>query len=273
MAFVPAHLPARSLDRRVVFAAHARGVLARKDGERFVLPLEHELAGLGIAIDDRHHLGELDEAHAEVIPLLDLPTLSEGYEVLPLRAMAAAFDAELFAVAGRALHVTDFVTTTRFCGRCGARTERSPTERAVRCPSCALTVYPRIAPAIITLVRRGPEALLARNARFPGAFYSTLAGFSEIGESLEETLVREVHEEVGVHVKDVRYFGSQPWPFPHSLMVGFTAEWESGDIRIDEGEIADARWFRADNLPQIPPRLSIARKLIDAWVDEVGGAR
>ncbi len=118
------------------------------------------------------------------------------------------------------------------------------------------------------LVRRGHEALLARNARFPGAFYSTLAGFSEIGESLEETLVREVKEEVGVDVGGVRYFGSQPWPFPDSLMIGFNAEWRSGEIRVGE-EIADAKFFKRDEpLPILPPKVSIARRLIDAWLEE-----
>ena len=137
------------------------------------------------------------------------------------------------------------------------------------CPSCGLAVYPRISPAIITLVRKGDLALLASNAKFPGAFYSTLAGFAEIGESLEETLVREVREEVGIVVKDVRYFGSQPWPFPNSLMIAFTAEWESGEIAIDPSELSDAKWFRADELPMIPPPVSIARRLIDAWVTGV----
>lgn len=141
------------------------------------------------------------------------------------------------------------------------------------CPSCALHVYPRISPAIITLVRKGDLALLASNANFSGAFYSTLAGFAEIGESLEETLVREVREEVGVAVKDVRYFGSQPWPFPNSLMIAFTADWESGEIVIDPAELSDAKWFRADELPMIPPPMSIARRLIDAWVTEVAKGR
>ena len=136
----------------------------------------------------------------------------------------------------------------------------------MKCPKCALVFYPRISPAIIVLVRRGEEALLARGASFPAAFYSTLAGFSEIGESLEETLVREVREEVGVEVGDVRYFGSQPWPFPDSLMIGFTAEWRSGEIRVGE-EIVDAKFFRRDEpLPMLPPGVSIARRLIDTWL-------
>ena len=141
------------------------------------------------------------------------------------------------------------------------------------CSSCDLHVYPRISPAIITLVRKGDLALLASNAKFPGAFYSTLAGFADIGESLEETLVREVREEVGIAVRDVRYFGSQPWPFPSSLMIAFTAEWESGEIVVDPAELSDAQWFAADALPMIPPPVSIARRLIDAWVTEVAEGR
>ena len=138
----------------------------------------------------------------------------------------------------------------------------------MHCPACKLHVYPRIAPAVIVLVRRGDEALLARGARFPMPFFSTLAGFAEVGESLEETLAREVREEVGVEVSRIRYFGSQPWPFPHSLMIGFRAAWSSGDIAIDPNEIVDAGWFRRDDLPPIPPGISIARALIDAWLGE-----
>ena len=129
-------------------------------------------------------------------------------------------------------------------------------------------MYPRIAPAVIVLVRRGEEALLARNARFPLPFYSTLAGFSDIGETLEDTVHREIREEVGIEVANVRYFGSQPWPFPNSLMIAFTAEWASGDIAVDADEIADAQWFTRDALPMVPPPLSIARRMIDAWLTE-----
>jgi NAD+ diphosphatase len=140
----------------------------------------------------------------------------------------------------------------------------------MRCPRCGLTQYPRIAPAVIVLVRRGEQALLARNGRFPVPFFSTLAGFTEIGETLEETIHREIYEEVGIKVRDAKYRGSQPWPFPHSLMVGFTAEYESGDIKVDGEEIAEARFFSAHDLPLIPPKISIARRLIDGWLDEMG---
>jgi NAD+ diphosphatase len=190
------------------------------------------------------------------------------FELFNLRLLAAVVDAGLFGIVGRAMHTCDWLTTSRFCGRCGTATKRHGTERSMACPACRLSVYPRISPAIITLLRKGDLALLASNVKFPG-LYSTLAGFADIGESLEETLVREVREEVGVAVKDVRYFGSQPWPFPNSLMIAFTAEWESGAIVVDPSELSDAKWFRADELPPIPPPVSIARRLIDAWVTEV----
>ncbi len=171
-------------------------------------------------------------------------------------------------VAGRAVQVVEWARTHCFCGRCGTATEMQPDERAMKCPACGLLAFPRLAPAMITLVTRGDEALLARGVAFRAPMYSCLAGFVEPGESLEGAVVREVREEVGVEVADVRYQGSQPWPFPHSLMVGFRAEWVSGDIVCQPSEIVDAQWYRRDALPNIPPRISIARKLIDAWIEE-----
>lgn len=252
------------------FLVHARGLIVRRDGDRVLFPSEDDVAHLGIAAAAAHPVGTFggDEVLAAWMESADL---AAPFESIGLRALAALFDAETFGMAGRAMHVMDWVTTHRFCGRCGTPTRRAERERSMVCPACGLSAHPRIAPAIIVLVRRGEEALLARNAKFPGAFYSTLAGFSEIGESLEETLAREVREEVGIGVKNIRYFGSQPWPFPHSLMIGFTAEWADGAIAVDGEEIADAQWFRADALPLIPPPISIARRLIDAWVAEVTG--
>jgi NAD+ diphosphatase len=252
------------------FVVHEKGLLVRREGESWALPSEEEFASFGIAPHDTHALGALDDAEAYAAAAGVVP---EGFEPVGLRVLASLFDPTTFQVAGRALHVVDWATTSRYCGRCGTRTELADKDRAMKCPNCGLTAYPRIAPAIIVLVRKGDQALLARNARFPGAFYSTLAGFAEIGETLEETLSREVREEVGVTVKNIRYFGSQPWPFPHSLMIGFEAEWDYGEIDVDGDEIADAQWFDADNLPNIPPRLSIARRLIDAWVADVHSRR
>jgi NAD+ diphosphatase len=139
-------------------------------------------------------------------------------------------------------------------------------ERAKKCPLCGLVNYPRIAPAVIVLVTRGDEVLLARANNFPAAFYSTLAGFVEPGETLEEAVRREVGEEVGITLDNIKYFGSQPWPYPHSLMIGFTADYAGGDIQVDGRELSDAAWFTRDNMPQIPPKLSIARSLIESYL-------
>jgi NAD+ diphosphatase len=175
--------------------------------------------------------------------------------------------------AGRAVQLVEWARTHRFCGRCGTPTEMVAGERSMRCPACGLSAFPRLAPAMITLVTRGEpgpdqEALLARGVQWRIPMYSCLAGFVEPGESLEAAVVREVHEEVGLVVRNPRYQGSQPWPFPHSLMIGFRAEYESGDIVCDETEIVDAQWYRRDELPMIPPGISIARTLIDGWLAE-----
>ena len=144
---------------------------------------------------------------------------------------------------------------------------------ARRCPRCGMVYYPRLSPAAIMLVRRGDELLLARSPHFPLGMYSALAGFVEAGESIEETIRREVREEVGVEVGEVRYFGSQPWPFPNSLMIGFIADYADGELKIsDPLEIEDARWYRLDDLPKLPPKVSIARAMIDASIARHGRA-
>jgi NAD+ diphosphatase len=158
-----------------------------------------------------------------------------------------------------------------YCGRCAGLTETKPDERARVCPQCGLINYPRLSPAVIVAVLKDHQILLAHSQRFPTKFYSVLAGFVEPGETLEACVKREVLEEVGIIVKNIRYFGSQPWPFPDSLMVGFTAEYGGGDIRIDPSEITDARWYAASELPPIPPKISIARRLIDWFLQQEKG--
>lgn len=172
----------------------------------------------------------------------------------------------LFALAGRAQQVLQWDRENRFCGSCGQSMQTHGSERAMTCEPCNSTVYPRIAPCIITLVTRGPELLLARNANFPIRMFSTLAGFIEAGESAEECLVREVKEEVGVDVENIRYFNSQSWPFPNQLMLGFFADYAGGDIVCEDEEIAEADWFRPDDLPTIPPIHSISGQLIQHHV-------
>jgi NAD+ diphosphatase len=255
------------------FLVHSKGLVVRRREGAIQLPGPDDLEALGVDVEAAHELGRFDGRPAWAAPLDEGAELRADQEILSLRELYAAGGDAMFAMAGRAAQLVEWTKTHAFCGRCGTPTERVSGERCVGCPACKLIAYPRITPAIIVLVRRGDEALLAHNARAPAGWFSTLAGFVEIGESLEETLAREVREEVGVEVRDIRYFGSQPWPFPHSLMVGFTAQHAGGEIRVDGVEIVEARWFRPDALPPVPPRLSIARQLIDAWVEEVHGAR
>jgi NAD+ diphosphatase len=217
-------------------------------------------------------LGELDGVPCFARLLGDGEPAPEGSDPIALRQLFGALPDEDFAVAGRALGLTAWDRDHSYCGRCGAGTERSKTERVRTCSRCGFGAYPRLSPAIIALVERDGRALLARNARFSLPFFSTLAGFVEVGETLEAAVAREIHEEAGIAITDVRYFGSQPWPFTGSLMIGFTARWASGDIVADPTEIADADWFLPDELPRIPPKLSIARELIDDFVRRHGGA-
>ncbi|MDQ2725204.1 MAG: NAD(+) diphosphatase [Actinomycetota bacterium] len=187
-----------------------------------------------------------------------------------LWVLGLEWETEPWMLAGRAVQLVEWVRTNRFCGRCGTETIDASGERARRCPACGLTAYPRLAPAVIVLIRREDEALLALGRGFKNRMFSALAGFVEPGENLEEAVRREVLEEVGVTVGGVTYVGSQPWPFPHSLMIGFEAEWEAGEIAVDGNEILEAGWFRKESLPSIPPPMSIARSLIDRWItDEV----
>ncbi len=189
-----------------------------------------------------------------------------------LRTLYGRLDETVYGVAGRAIQIVAWDRDHRFCGRCATPTERVPEERARRCPACGLTVYPRLSPAVIVLIERGDEILLARGHRFAPGRFGIVAGFVETGESLEEAVRREVAEEVGLELAEVRYFGSQPWPFPHAIMIGFTAAWEKGEIRVDERELTEAGWFGIDRLPTIPPKLSIARRLIDDWAARRGHA-
>ena len=186
---------------------------------------------------------------------------------VPLRRLiGTTFSDAEFSMASRALQFLSWRQNHRFCSRCGSPTEPHPRDLAMTCAGCGYFQYPRITPCIITLVTDGEHALLGRSARFPEGFYSCLAGFMEAGETAEQALAREVMEESGISVKNLQYLNSQSWPFPHSLMLGFMAEYAGGEIRIDDDEIVDAAWFHYQDLPMVPPPGSIARSLIDQWI-------
>jgi NAD+ diphosphatase len=240
------------------------------------IPLARDPGELGVEPLRRNFLGFVEQEGQRIACFsaeLDANiALGDGWTVDNLRQLYPALGDLWFQLAGRAVQIVDWDRTHQFCGRCGSPTESVPNERAKRCTVCGLSNYPRLSPAIIIAVTREIEGekrvLLARNHRFPAGRYSVLAGFVEPGESLEECAAREVMEEVSIKIDNIRYFGSQPWPFPNSLMLGFTAEYASGDFRLEEAEIAEAGWFGINNLPNLPQKPSIARRLIDAFIEE-----
>jgi NAD+ diphosphatase len=256
------------------FIFSKRKLLVSSEGLEPAVPLIRNLADLGINSDGAIYLGTL-AGRPCYGALIDPAALPTGLNFQDLWGLHGRLDPDFIPIAFRALHLLDWSQKTRFCKRCGneMRTKAGPPTR--ECPVCGYQSFPRISPAVIVLVERGNQCLLARSPRFKGEFYSVLAGFAEPGETLEETVAREVREEAGIEVQDIRYFGSQPWPFPDSLMIGFTARYAGGEIRVDGEEILDARWFTADQLPNIPGKISIARQLIDWFVGkhrlEAGG--
>lgn len=187
---------------------------------------------------------------------------------LGLRELFNLIDEEFFGIAIRAFHLVNWDRSSQYCGFCGTKTINHHHLQAKACPSCDNLIFPRISPAVIVAIIKDKQILLASSSRFQANFYSVLAGFVEPGETLEECVHREIKEEVGIHIKNITYFGSQPWPFPDSLMIAFTAEYDSGEVTIDGDEIQDAAWFTADNLPQIPGKMSISRKLIDWFIEK-----
>lgn len=208
-------------------------------------------------------IGELHGFPCYAADVAQLPEI-EGAEATPLRAIFQLAGAETFALAGRATQLLDWQNNHRFCGKCGTPTAMKAGETAMQCPACGLLAYPRISPAVMVLVRDGDKLLLGRSPHFKPGVFSALAGFVEPGETLEECAAREVREEVGIEIANLRYFHSQPWPFPNSLMVAFFADYAGGTITPDPKEIEAADWFALDALPLLPDPVSISRRLIEA---------
>lgn len=188
------------------------------------------------------------------------------FQWLGLRSQLGLIDESTFGLAGRALQIAQWFFDHQYCGRCGNKTTLDEVDRAKVCQLCQLRFYPRISPCMIVLVTRGPQLLLAHHSRSSKPVYTTLAGFVEAGECVEDTVRREVMEEVGIKLGKLEYFGSQSWPFPGQLMLGFIAEYEAGEIQIDQQEIKDAHWFSFDQLPLVPPKATVAGQLIDYYV-------
>ena len=254
------------------FVVHGGRLLVTR-GESPRLPASDAPA---VALTDdhpTHYFGDYEGRPCRVRVVSDIEVLTgvsdEQFEWRGLRSLYGVLpDAEV-GLAGRALQLAEWTRTHRHCGCCGASMQRQQGERAMACPACGFTAYPRIAPAMMVLVRRDDRILLARAAQFATGMYSALAGFVEAGESLEECVHREVHEEVGIGIRNLRYFSSQSWPFPHSLMLAFVAEHASGELQPNPAELTDAQWFGLDALPQLPSPISISRALIEAVIVDI----
>jgi len=261
--FVPGHRgPDRIAGEVVCCVFHRNRVLISREGGRPVIPRWD--AGTGVIDFERaHYLGALDDRHCYGFALPPEATVPPHLEPVGLRALILEGNETAAALAGQAFQILEWARTHRYCGSCGAPTTPHAADRAMECRACGLVYYPRISPVVMTLVYRKGEILLTRKPGYAPGRYTVVAGFVETGETLEECLAREVGEEVGVTVKNPRYFGSQPWPFPNSLVMAFSAEWAGGEVRPDPAELEDARWFAINALPELPEPVHISRQLID----------
>jgi NAD+ diphosphatase len=270
--FVPAHaLPAVVPANALLFAFRDAKVAVAGTEAAPSIPTVADAAAAGWT-GPLLMLGTLEGVACVAQGLPDDAAEGAGLRFAGLRSLFFLLPEPLLATAARAFQVVEFDRTHRFCGRCGTPTRDKAGERAKECPACGYVVYPRVSPAMMALVTRGRDILLARAHRFPPGMFSALAGFVEPGETIEDCIVREVREEVGLEVGKLTYFASQSWSFPHSLMIAFTAEYAGGDILCEDAEIAEARWFPADAMPPLPPSVSIARRLIEATAARLRGA-
>ena len=236
----------------------------------FLLFEEDDLKWSEMQIVNEQFIGYLNNKPCFLSELTNESKLDEDLLLTPLRNLLGRIPDSLFTICSRSLQLSEWTRNNRFCGSCGSKMNKHKTERAMSCECNNLLVYPRISPCIIVLVTKGEQLLLAHNKNFPGTFYSTLAGFIEAGESAESAIHREIYEEVKVNVKNIEYFGSQSWPFPSQLMLGFHAEYLDGDITPDGEEIDLADWFHYKDLPQVPTgNISISGRLIESYIEKL----
>ncbi len=268
MKFIPGLHPPSDTKRPALWFIVDKGkLLVTAAAENCRIPDSSDVAGMGRPPLRPQYIGTQGDHFCYAAEWEEDGPIPAPFEWRDIRSLFGRIQEDLIWVAGRANQLVDWDQNHRYCGRCGRLTEDKTDERAKVCSGCGMINYPRLNPAVIVAVLKDDQILLARNKRFRGPFFSVLAGFVEPGETLEDCIRREIHEEVGIDVKNIRYFGSQPWPFPNSLMVAFVAEHAGGEIRVDRSEILEAAWFSRDGLPATPPRISIASKLIDWFRD------
>lgn len=260
--------PNGEVEDSIVFVANVNNLLVKIDGNNVIFPSLKDLKGVSMDSESTEYLGTIDNHHCYCINFNDNISIPEGMSFENLRTLLEILEENMALVAGRAMHIANWSRLNKYCGLCGAITEKKANERAKVCPCCGNVIYPRISPAIIVAIVKDDKLLLAHNKNFKGNRYSVIAGFMEPGEKFEDCAKREAMEEVGIKIKNVKYFGNQPWPFPDSLMIGLTAEYDSGELKPDGVEIDDAGWYSHDNLPVIPGKISIAGKLIEWFIQQ-----
>jgi NAD+ diphosphatase len=269
LPFVPDHQsPETPGENPILFAFRGRDLLVTSD---LNLPSVEEIDAQGVEAVRTQYLGRLGERHCYSAELPRDAKAEAGFRFADLRMLFATLDEMIHTLAGRAVQIVEWDRTHQYCGICAEPTVLSEADRSRSCPKCKIPTYPRLAPAMIVAVEKGDQILLARSPHFPTGIMSVLAGFVEPGESAEEAVMREVFEETSIIVKNVEYFSSQAWPFPNSLMLGYRAEYDSGEIAIDGEEIVEAGWFAADAMPiGFPGKISISQWLIRDFLERNG---
>ena len=241
-------------------------MLEKTEDGNYTIPFQ-ENAPLDIAVptSEIHNITPLEGKEVKTYNT-DTIITNPRYETCALRTSYKKLALELYLKAGKCAEILYWDANTQFCGKCGGRMKLH-TDISKVCQKCGREVWPQLSTAIIVLIHKGDDVLLVHANNFKGHYYGLVAGFVETGETLEQAVRREVMEETGLQIKNIRYFSSQPWPYPCGLMVGFNADYESGEIRLQRSELGAGGWFNKNNLPEIPEKLSIARKLIDNWLE------
>lgn len=239
-------------------------ILVKEDMGRTTVTTFKDVKKLIDGLEIKYHLGKLKDTQCFCGEINSAVKVSGELKFITLRECAAIIDKESVSVAGKAAQIIHFHKTNKYCGICGGENEFANNEFAMKCKKCGYTCYPKVCPAIIVGITKGDKILLANNKNFPEGLHSTIAGFVDVNETLEECVRREILEEVNIKVKNIKYFDSQPWPYPNSIMIGFTAEYESGEIKVDGEEILHADWYSKDDLPILPDKTTIARRIIDS---------
>lgn len=245
------------------FIYRNNNLLLIKNNNDIKIPTTMEIESLHGDLVGVYNIGLLNGISCFCGELPSSINIPENFILIPLSETATLFTNDTFSMCGKAYQINYWNQTHKFCGKCGSKTTDSKSEFAKICTNCGFISYPRISPAIIVGITKGDKMLLAHNKNFPNDVHSTIAGFLDPNETLEHCIRREVLEEVGIKIKNIKYFDSQPWPYPNSIMIGFTAEYDSGEISVDGKEITHADWYDRNNLPNLPAETTIARRIIN----------